>query len=190
MNILFDKMKILGKGADKNAIECEYFYMGSEGFVFENLYIPLDAISIVKMLRIADEPLKPYVIMMCIGLFLFLGGISGKIIWLALIGFAILLIGGFLVYSTWKENKKKVYSILLKLNNGEQYTLTYGTLDFAVKVVNRIRTCIAEKKEAKNYFVNKGNLQCISDNSIGKVCDNIFNGNIGKILAGTNNSST
>lgn len=113
------------------------------------MYIPLDAISIVKMLRIADEPLKPYVIIMCVGLFWFLGGISGKIIWLALIGFTVLIFGGFLAYSTWKENKKKVYSILLKFNNGEHYTLTYGTLYFAVKVVNRIRICNAEKMRRK-----------------------------------------
>ncbi len=109
-----------------------------------------------------------------------IGGISGKIIWLALIGFVVLIFGGFLVYSTWKGNKKKVYSILLKLNNGEHYTITYGTLDFTVKVISRIRTCIAEKNEAKNYFVNKGNIQYISDNSIEKVCAKIFNGNIGK----------
>ena len=38
----------------------------------------------------------------------------------------------------YEENKKKVYSILLKLNNGERYTLIYRTLDFTVKVANRI----------------------------------------------------
>ena len=44
--------------------------MGSEGFVFEYLYILLDAVSIAKLLRIADKPLEPYLVMMSVGLFL------------------------------------------------------------------------------------------------------------------------
>lgn len=188
MNIL-DKMGITGKGTEGNTIRSDYFYMGSEGFIFENLYIPLDAVSVVKLLRIADKPLKPYLIMAVLGLLMCIGGITGKSFWLVVIAVAIILYGSFGIYITWKYNQVKVYRILLKLNNGESYTLAYGTLDDTVKVVNKIRLCITEKKMAKNYFVNKGNMQCISDNSVGKVCDNVFSGNIGKMLAGMQNST-
>lgn len=189
MNIALKNFRITGKGIDSNTLQSDYFYVGSEGIVFENLYIPLEAVSVVKMLRVADQPLKPYLIAIGIGLLMCVGGFASRKYFLALVGLAVLLYGVFMAYSTWKENQQKVYKILLKINNGECYTMIYGNLNFTVMVVNKIRSCVAEKKESKNYFFNKGTVNYISDNSIGKVCDNIYNGNMGSFMAGINNRS-
>lgn len=175
---------IAGKGMNGNTIWSKYFYMGREGFVFQNLYIPLDAVSVVKLQRVEDNPLKPYLITAVIGLLFGIGGIVGGSLLITIIALAVLVYGIFGIYVNWKYNQAKKYRILLKINNGESYTLAYGDLDFTNKVVDKIRTCIMKKNEAPNYYVNNGNIELIGEKSVGKVCDNIFNGNVGNIAAG------
>lgn len=165
-------------------ISSKYFYVGSEGFVFENVYIPLEAVSIVKLLRIADIPLIPYLKMIGVGILLCIGGMILPYVLLILAGIIVMVIGGIRCFQAWIENQKRVYRILLKLNNGECYMLTDGNLDFTNNVVDKIRTCIMKKSKALNYYVNNGNIELIGEKSVGKVCDNIFNGNVGNIAAG------
>lgn len=183
---LLERIKTLKKTSDENTISSDYFYVGSEGFVFKNVYIPLEAVSIVKLLRIEDIPLIPYLKMIGAGILLSVVGTVLPHALLILAGILVLIIGGIRCFQAWIENQKKVYRILLKLNNGECYTLTYGNLESTNNVVDKIRTCIMKRSKAPSYYINNGNIELIREKSVGKVCDNIFNGNVGNIAAGEN----
>lgn len=148
-------------------VSTKYFFINKGGFVFENLYIPMDAVSVVKLKQIEDVPLKPYIIALLVGL--------GVCLFALPVGIIITVVSAVLLFITWKNNQHKEYRLLLKLNNGDVYNLTYGDLDDIIEVVESIRLIVEEKFDG-NLLINNSNTININDNSVGKVCGNIFKG--------------
>lgn len=167
----------------ENEISGNEFYIGNGGLIFHNLYIPIDAISVVKLLQLADEPLKPYIIGIIVGIVICFCGFPIGL----LIGLIVAVFFGWLLFSTIQENKNKVFKLLIKLNNGDTYTIAYGKLDFAVNIVNEIRKCVSEKNKVQNLHVVNGDIFNINDSSVGKVCGNIFGGDIEKFSINNTN---
>lgn len=104
------------------------------------------------------------------------------------VGIIITVVSAVLLFITWKNNQHKEYRLLLKLNNGDVYNLTYGDLDDIIEVVESIRLIVEEKFDG-NLLINNSNTININDNSVGKVCGNIFKGDTDDMQQFTNSKN-
>ena len=179
MDLLGKISKDLSK-TQTTTVSTKYFFINKGGVVFGNLYIPMDAVSVVKLKQIEDVPLKPYIIALLVGL--------GVCLFALPVGIIITVVSAVLLFITWKNNQHKEYRLLLKLNNGDVYNLTYGDLDDIIEVVESIRLIVEEKFDG-NLLINNSNTININDNSVGKVCGNIFKGDTDDMQQFTNSKN-
>ena len=68
------------------------------------------------------------------------------------------------------------------------YNLTYGDLDDIIEVVESIGLIVEEKFDG-NLLINNSNTININDNSVGKVCGNIFKGDTDDMQQFTNSKN-
>lgn len=170
----------LGSVGSGRTIVGENFYVGGGVMVFKNFFISLDNIVAVERIKEADIQTGSLVVGLVLGIIVIL--IPSDIV--RAIGVLWTCFMGVALWLAIQKNKKKVYTMSIRLSNGERYNFQHSSAEFIDEIMLAIRNCIDDRKGVYNIMSNTGTIKYYEDKSIGKVSNNTFSGNVGDITAG------
>lgn len=181
-----DIIKTVSSKSNKTIINDD-IYIGQGIMKWGNCFIPLDAISIVELVRNKDKEYGKTPIVAAVSLLGVIALIISKMFLLALICFFIFIGCLLIIANIYDQNKTKVYTLFVRLNNGENHYLVHSNLDFIYRMMDAIKEGIDNRKSG--YFIdmsNNGNIQYNVDKSMGKFTDNTIVGDGINITTGDN----
>ncbi|MCM1251236.1 MAG: hypothetical protein NC321_00280 [Clostridium sp.] len=138
-------------------------------FIYNETMISLPNIS---RMRTAASPKQPYPLYTFAMILFGLCCLFTKNAILILIGLAIAVLGGWIIYRITQENEDRGEYLVLSLNSGETIYLYCANHNFSIEIMETIVNCI---NSGSGYRINMENCT-IESCSINEYKDNIFKG--------------
>ena len=181
-----DITRMIGSKSSRTVINDD-IYIGQGIMKWGNCFITLDAITIVELIQNKNQGYGKLPIAAAICLLGVIVLIASKEFAVALICLIMFLACVILISNIYYKNKTKIYTLFVRLNNGENHYLTHENLEFIYKIMDAIKDGIDNRKGG--YFIdmsNNGNIQYNVDKSMGKFTGNTIVGDGININTGDN----